>query len=395
MALQQLARKNKLQLLQEAIKEADVQQEEPASSTDATGETKNFARWLDQSYVELQLMRDWLWRREQVEFHLPPSSQRLFYRERWCKSVIQDDNGTYTDYTTEASDPITADVELLPATPADDDAVYFGSEDPMSSLHIALSAGGGTWTITWQYWDGTAWTALTGVTDNTSGFRAGAGTHEVTWSTSPTDWARTSVNSSPQLYYVRAVVSGYSAVTAQPTASLVQIDGTSDYEGLTMFETNSFWIGPKYLTIRTLDSKSDLGVWDDDSIGKIFYKPYAEWRGLEDRLYSQTGQQPQFFTILPDKRIEFDKPADDDYGIGIDLAKPILEFSADTDYPDIPVELQDILIWMTVLSYMGWDEARDGYANANRRYQFYLKRAMKDWLPRLRMRPYPLHTNYD
>ena len=71
MASQGIARKTRLKFIQEAIKEADIQQEQPASSTETTGETLNFARWFDQAHNELQLMRDWLWRREQVEFHLP------------------------------------------------------------------------------------------------------------------------------------------------------------------------------------------------------------------------------------------------------------------------------------------------------------------------------------
>ncbi|HEY5141218.1 MAG TPA: right-handed parallel beta-helix repeat-containing protein, partial [Methylococcales bacterium] len=74
--------------------------------------------------------------------------------------------------------------------------------------------GAGTWTITWEYWNGSAWTALSSVTDNTTGFTAVAGTYDITY-TFPTDWAKTTVNSTTK-YFVRARVSAYTSITTRP-----------------------------------------------------------------------------------------------------------------------------------------------------------------------------------
>jgi len=73
----------------------------------------------------------------------------------------------------------------------------------------------GTWTITWEYYNGSAWTALAGVTDNTTGFTAAVGTRDVIF-TIPTDWATTTVAAIADKYWIRGRVSAYTAVTTQP-----------------------------------------------------------------------------------------------------------------------------------------------------------------------------------
>ncbi len=59
------------------------------------------------------------------------------------------------------------------------------------------TAGVGTYTVAWEYWNGTTWTALT-VTDDTTSFKT-VGTNNVTLTTVPTNWATTSLNGSAQL----------------------------------------------------------------------------------------------------------------------------------------------------------------------------------------------------
>jgi len=130
------------------------------------------------------------------------------------EGAVADDGGVQTDETTAANDSTANDMTLLPATPALDDAYYFGCSTPKDFLRINIgTAGEGTWTITWEYWNG-AWTALSGVTDGTSGFTAAAGNHDVTY-TFPTDWAETAVNGITS-YWIRARVSAYTSVTTQP-----------------------------------------------------------------------------------------------------------------------------------------------------------------------------------
>jgi len=127
-----------------------------------------------------------------------------------------DDGGAYVDKTTDANDAGADDVALLPATPAVDDALYIGhATKQFNQIDLVIgTAGVGTWTIEWQYWNGTAWTALAGVTDGTTHFTAAAGLVAVPF-TVPTDWAKCTVDSVDG-YWVRANVMTYSAVTTQP-----------------------------------------------------------------------------------------------------------------------------------------------------------------------------------
>lgn len=127
--------------------------------------------------------------------------------------AFADDGTSFTDESAGAKEATDNDMTLLPATPAVDDAYYWGIADSkFKKLTIELgTAGVGTWTLAWEYWDGTAWVDIT-ATDGTSGFTALDA--EVTWSI-PSDWERTTVNAQ-SAFWVRARVATYSAVTTQP-----------------------------------------------------------------------------------------------------------------------------------------------------------------------------------
>lgn len=124
---------------------------------------------------------------------------------------------TFVDESTPFGEGTADDVEVLTGTPAVGDAVYFGSENAkFGKITLALTtAGVGTWTVAWEYWNGSAWTALSGVTDGTTAFTATADTYDVTF-TVPSDWAKNTVPTSINAYWVRARVATYSALTTLP-----------------------------------------------------------------------------------------------------------------------------------------------------------------------------------
>ena len=131
--------------------------------------------------------------------------------------------GSYTDETTAAQNATTNDMTLLPAVPAQNDAYYFGFDKLFDVMTLNIGTpGGGVWTITWEYWNG-VWTALSGVTDGTTGFTAASGSHDVSF-TRPGDWATTVVNAITK-YWIRARVSAYTSITTQPkgTQSWIKI----------------------------------------------------------------------------------------------------------------------------------------------------------------------------
>ncbi|GAJ13443.1 unnamed protein product, partial [marine sediment metagenome] len=129
--------------------------------------------------------------------------------------AIADDGGDQTDETTQANSPDTNDMTLLPLVPAVNDAYYFGLSSLWDWLCLNIgTAGAGTWTIVWEYWNGSTWVSLpSGYYDTSNGFRNG-GKQSVSF-VRPTDWATSSIMLM-DLYWVRARVSAYTSVTTQP-----------------------------------------------------------------------------------------------------------------------------------------------------------------------------------
>jgi len=128
--------------------------------------------------------------------------------------AIADDGGVQTDETDAANDPTANDMTLLPAVPAVNDAYYFGLSTLWDWLSLNIGqAGAGTWTIVWEYWNGSTWATLPGAYDTSNGFRNG-GYQSLTFSR-PGDWATSSILLM-NLFWVRARVSAYTSVTTQP-----------------------------------------------------------------------------------------------------------------------------------------------------------------------------------
>ena len=233
-----------------------------------------------------------------------------------------DDGGLYVDETAAIASATADDVELLPATPAVDDAAYFGhATHTFATLSLNLTtAGDGTWTIAWEYWNGTAWTALADVVDDTAAFEAATGWHDVAF-TLPADWAKCTVDQING-YWIRARVSAYSAITTAPqagqgtvTVSNLYVDDTVDFTDVgagdvkllptTPTVGDGLYIGysEKFCKIKIVTSQARTGtatialkywngsawaavsVVDDDSAGYsatagthlIHFVPPADW----------------------------------------------------------------------------------------------------------------------
>ena len=128
-----------------------------------------------------------------------------------------EDSGTgFTVDTRDANDATATDAPLLPATPAINDAAYFAHKEIFSELKLNIAtAKVGTYTITWEYSQGSStWAALTDVTDGTNGFTT-TGTNSLTYSI-PADWATDTINSAGPYYWIRARISAFTSTTTTP-----------------------------------------------------------------------------------------------------------------------------------------------------------------------------------
>lgn len=122
----------------------------------------------------------------------------------YVRSVVSamhhDDSADVYTAITNLNDP-SVSAAGFPSAGTTEDALYLGFRwMPLSPLTFTLLAGSGGWTIAWEYYNG-AWTALSGVTDNTGAMQTGSGTVVYT---NPTDPQPLSVNNSEWLYWIRA-----------------------------------------------------------------------------------------------------------------------------------------------------------------------------------------------
>jgi hypothetical protein len=154
-------------------------------------------------------------------------------------AAITDDGGAMTDETTDANDIGANDVTILPAVPAVNDAFYVGSSVPICAIVFDIgTAGIGTWTVTWEYYDGDSWESLQGVSDETTGFTVAGDGQYVSW-TVPPDWTTTTVNSQGPYYYVRGRVSAYTTVNEQPLGDQIYLVGKYPYVTVTLATANT------------------------------------------------------------------------------------------------------------------------------------------------------------
>lgn len=132
-----------------------------------------------------------------------------------------DDGGVFTTLAA-------ATYALFPAVPADDDAAYFGKSTPFAEIAFDMSATVAVHTgdsASWEYWDGTAWVALTIVQDNTNAatktgarpFTRDGAIHFLP----PSDWAATTVNSQ-SAFWVRCVLATAANMTTSPATNSVE-----------------------------------------------------------------------------------------------------------------------------------------------------------------------------
>ena len=140
--------------------------------------------------------------------------------------VYNHDDTSYQSLATSATNgAYTANYQIFPDADAENDAVYFGHTVPFCQMWMdmdtaATHVGDG---ITWEYWNGAAWSALTIVydyTDSTAqdGLRPFQRDGAINW-IPPANWAAVSVNSQ-SAYWVRARCNAATDTNAATTNSV-------------------------------------------------------------------------------------------------------------------------------------------------------------------------------
>jgi hypothetical protein len=133
------------------------------------------------------------------------------------------DGGVFEDLATSSSGAgYTANYQIFPDTEVENDAAYFGATAKFGALYFDMSATVAVYgadSITWEYYNGTAWTALTILYDNTDttandGLRPFQQDGYILFS-APADWASLTVDSQAA-YWIRARCNATVNITTIP-----------------------------------------------------------------------------------------------------------------------------------------------------------------------------------
>lgn len=178
----------------------------------ATGEIVDFPfsgySLADQNFIAADGLNSVVVSNLETQVPAQPASTRTA-----LEAGIQEDAAppAFTSYTTEINNATADDVIWWPASPAVDDAFYFGFYSPGRILTLSIgTAANFSATFAWEYYDGSSWVALPNVVDNTDNLQV-AGQQQVSWDM-PFDWAETTVNSVTS-YFVRIRISAFTSAT--------------------------------------------------------------------------------------------------------------------------------------------------------------------------------------
>jgi len=124
---------------------------------------------------------------------------------------------SYTDKTTDANDPGTADVTWPQHI---GDMMYFGNSAKFGSLSFITSTAGTVGVVVWEYWNG-AWVTATGM----SGAFTATGGAKVAFTneTPPTDWVTNDPGMGQTKYWVRCRIT--TAYTVAVVQSQIRLNG--------------------------------------------------------------------------------------------------------------------------------------------------------------------------
>lgn len=232
------------------------------------------------------------------------------------KAVAQDyaaAETVLTDETAGANNATANDMTFFPASPAQNDAYYFGYASKFFGVDITIGtkAVSAVMTVVWEYWNGSAWATLTPTLDETSALLLdGTGAKKMRF-VPPAAWAaKASLGTVTGSYYwIRARISEFTSIGTVPLGTRAYVRPLNSGTGLKWHGDGSIvTVNWQFLTKSgsTADSKFLLvnltrGTCDDFTITKATASGQAT--GLN--LGVAAGDQIALVQIAEDGSTEF------------------------------------------------------------------------------------------
>ncbi len=210
--------------------------------------------------------------------------------EAWQVDDTPADNA-FVDVTAAFNDD--TDNDSIPFTPVPGVGDYFavGHNEKFGLLTFDFLGGvqGVDGVVDWEYWDGIAWTALTGVVDGTAGFTAAVADGVTVAFDIPNDWARRVIDTGVSLYFVRAVLS--MVHSTPPTLDQGFVAGDVDYtaalDAVELVDPDSWYA-------TNIDSRADQPILDaaswTEARTKLFIAQSSD-ADLPDGVAGNIGEQ--------------------------------------------------------------------------------------------------------
>lgn len=176
----------------------------------------------------------------------------------------------YVDETADANDAGAGDWAIFAASEAVEDWMAIGQAVPFTSVTFSAAGGtagvdAGSLAIAYEFWDGAAWTALTGVSDGTTMFTAGATAGQVFSFTQPSTWAASVINGSDSLYFIRFRITAGSYST-DPLYTSGFITGDTSWanalSAIAAVESDDAWYGHT-ITSRVQADIEGVAAWTE------------------------------------------------------------------------------------------------------------------------------------
>jgi hypothetical protein len=196
-----------------------------------------------------------------------------------------DDSGaTFVDYTavmTDADTSTTMSTNLAKYASAPAQYLLFGYRKPWTGIYFDLGTmNANASSITVEFFDGTAWVALTGVTDGTAtGGKPFAQDGKITWTRPPQTWKRATISNlagTNALFYIRIWNSGASDFSAGTARNIDYIEYREEASrfistGKALFRAfdhnHQDWTEDGGITATWFDQSDELGDYQSDFVG--------------------------------------------------------------------------------------------------------------------------------
>ncbi len=130
--------------------------------------------------------------------------------------------GSWEDKTAEAKSATVNDVPLMPSSPVVGDAIFIAAAHKFNAINFIISTpGAGVWEFGIYVWTGTEYTEVVSpnVWDETTGFRAAAGMHQIRFYGGLDDWVI-----SGGFYQIKIALKSFTSKITAPIASQVTVE---------------------------------------------------------------------------------------------------------------------------------------------------------------------------